>query len=43
MQGYLKNGYNRATAEMMVREFLGMRVEIYLLVNISQLSYLKTP
>ncbi len=28
VQGYLKNGYNRATAEMMVREFLGMRVEI---------------
>ena len=33
VQGYLKNGYNRATAEMMVREFLGMRVEIYLLVK----------
>ena len=28
VQGYLKKGYNRATAEMMVREFLGMRVEI---------------
>ena len=28
MQGYLKNGYNRATEELMGREFLGMRVEI---------------
>lgn len=27
VHGYLKKGYNRATAEMMVREFLGMRVE----------------
>lgn len=27
VQGYLKKGYNRATAEMMAREFLGMRVE----------------
>ena len=28
VQGYLKKGYNRATVEMMAREFLGMRVEI---------------
>ena len=29
VQGYLKKGYNRATAEMMARDFfLGMRVEI---------------
>ena len=28
VQGYLKKGYNRATAEMMAREFFGMRVEI---------------
>lgn len=27
VQGYLKKGYNRATAEMMARDFLGMRVE----------------
>ena len=27
VQGYLKKGYNRATAEMMAREFLGIRVE----------------
>ena len=27
VQGYLKKGYNRATAEMIAREFLGMRVE----------------
>ena len=27
VQGYLKKGYNRATTEMMAREFLGMRVE----------------
>ena len=26
VQGYFKKGYNRATAEMMAREFLGMRV-----------------
>ena len=25
VQGYLKKGYNRATAEMMAREFLGRR------------------
>lgn len=36
VQGYLKKGYNRATAEMMAREFLGMRVDIngFLGVNI---------
>lgn len=27
VQGYLKKGYNRATAEMRVREFLGMRAK----------------
>ena len=27
VQGYLKKGYNRATAEMMAREFFCMRVE----------------
>lgn len=26
VQGYLKKGYNRTTAEMMAREFFGMRV-----------------
>ena len=36
VQGYLKKGYNRATAEMMARDFFGMRVNIngYLVVNI---------
>lgn len=28
VQGYLKKGYNRATAEMMAREFFCMKVEI---------------
>lgn len=27
VQGYLKKGYNRAAAEMMAGEFLGMRAE----------------
>ena len=36
VQGYLKKGYNMVTVEMMVREFLGMRVEQLLPIEINR-------